>query len=375
LLGQRDDGFSRPHARTVARVLRFALKESLRAVRIAAAIWGLQSGAAAQVDELSPLSPDKVRIEYRAPAECPDSEAFKALVGSRAPAGWQAAPDQVARRVIVEISGNEGQYAATVELVDERGERVAQTLSGALCSNVVDGIALVTALAIQSRGTQTEADGEPVVAPQQPQSTPAPAASEPAGAAPAPRVTLEAAQPARALGVQRRAANLRVGGRIAIRTGVGPNVAPGMGLGVVFEPRGARVGLALQAFRTPRVEVRGVPVRFDLLSARVDGCPFVVTFADWASLEPCPFAEFGVVTGQAFEAAPAVLRGDRGSAPWYSAGAAGRVVGRFGSVVVELEALLGVPLRRERFHIERGDEVHRMPIAYGAVAAGLGVPF
>jgi hypothetical protein len=365
-----------PYARTLARVLRFALKASRRAVRIAAVIFGFQPPAAAQRDELSARPPDQVRIEYRAPAECPDSEAFKALVGSRAPAGWQAAPDQVARRVSVEISGADGQYTAKVELLDERGERVAQTLSGALCSNVVDGIALVTAIAIQSRGTEVDGAGEPGVAPQQPTSAPAPAANEPASSAlPTPRVTLDAPRPDHTASSPRRPAKLRVSGRVALATGVGPNAALGAGLGVVFEPADARIGLALHAFRTGRVEVRGVPVRFELLSARVEGCPFVLTLADWASLEPCPFAEFGVVTGQAFEAPPAVIRGDRGSAPWYSAGGAGRAVGRFGSLVVELEALLGVPLRRERFHIERGEEVHRVPATYGAVAAGFGVRF
>jgi hypothetical protein len=338
-------------------------------------LFGFQPPAAAQGDELSARPPDQVRIEYRAPAECPDSEAFKALVGSRAPAGWQAAPDQVARRVSVEISGADGEYTAKVELLDERGERVAQTLSGALCSNVVDGIALVTAIAIQSRGAEAEeGTGEPGT--QQPPSAPEPAANAPASRVPTtPRLTLDASRPARLPSSRQRSANLRVSARVALATGVGPNAALGAGLGVVFEPGDARIGIALHAFRTGRVEVRGVPVRFELLSARVEGCPFVVMLADWASLEPCSFAEFGVVTGQAFEAAPAVIRGDRGSAPWYSAGGAGRAVGRFGSWAVEVEALLGVPLRRERFHIERGDEVHRVPATYGAVAAGLGVRF
>jgi hypothetical protein len=97
--------------------------------------------------------------------------------------------------------------------------------------------------------------------------------------------------------------------------------------------------------------------------------------ADWASVEPCPFAELGVITGEAFEDPPTVIRGERGSAPWYAAGGFGRAVGRFGWLVVELEALLGAPLRRERFYVERGDQIHRVPAYYGAVAAGVGVRF
>jgi hypothetical protein len=342
-------------------VLRLSLKQSHSALGFAVVVLGSQPRAAAQVDELSTLPPEKVRIEYRAPPECPDHEAFKALVGTRAPPGWQATPEQDARRVAVDVSGAEGQYAATVELVDERGERVAQTLTGAVCSNVVDGIALVTALAIQSRGGRAQRGGDTVVMPAS--TTPTP-----------PRLALDA-RPEPGARARQSSANLRASARVALTTGIGPEATPGAGLGIVFEPRGARVGLAVQAFRGRRVEARGVPVRFDLLSARVEACPFVLTLTDWVSIEPYAFVEFGVVTGRAFAAPPAVIRGDRGSAPWYSVGSAGRAVGHFGSFVVELEAALGVPLRRERFHIEPGAEVHRVPAAYGAIAAGLGVRF
>jgi hypothetical protein len=51
------------------------------------------------------------------------------------------------------------------------------------------------------------------------------------------------------------------------------------------------------------------------------------------------------------------------------------LVGQLGAVAIELEALFGVPLPRERFYVERGDELHRVPALYAGAAVGLGVRF
>ena len=330
------------------------------------------------------------RLDYHAPPECPDAAAFRSLVGGRLPRGWESALHERARRFDVHVSGFQDRYVATLELVDERGERVARTVDGELCASVVDGIALVTALAIQSRATGTserergsiESDAQPALAPSATGSA-NPASTRAATAPSAPRNPRTTPQRVPSPGpdaspaavYSRKPLGLRVSGRAALSTGIGPNGAPGAALAVVYEPRGARLGLALQGFRTTRAEAQGVPVQFELWSARLEGCPFVLAISDSTSVEPCPFAEFGAMTGQAFEDPPAVVRGERGTAPWVSSGASGRVVGRFGALAVELEVLVGIPLRRERFYVAEGDTLYRVPAYYGATSAGVGVRF
>jgi hypothetical protein len=351
-----------------------------RAAAVTLAVVCLSTQAGAQQDELAVAPLEKVRIEYHAPAECPDVHAFKGLVSSRVSSDWEAAPGEFARSVVVEVSNIEGQYTATVELADEAGARGAKTVSGTVCANVVDGIALATALAIEPRGKDSGEANEagPVTSP--PENEPPDEAT--AAAPPPPSVVTtrerhddpEQDRPA-AADEGWRLSGVRLSARALVATGVGPTAAGGAALGFVFEARHARLGIALQGWRTGRLEVRDVRARFERLSARLEGCPTVLALSEWASVEPCPFVELGFVAGEAFEDPPAVARGKRGTAPWYAAGGLGRVVGRFGRFVVELEAAGGAPLRRERFYVEGGDEIHRVPAYYGALAAGVGVGF
>jgi hypothetical protein len=281
--------------------------------------------------------------------------------------------------------------------VDERGERVTRSVNGELCRSVADAIALVTALAIQSRATASSepseralapatesaatppTEGGPEVAPVRAATAPKPARTQ--NPARARRAPVTPAKPGRgrqappAAGDDEQAVHLRVSGRAALSTGVGPNVAPGAALGIVLESRGARFGAALQAFRTARVTAQGAPVQFELLSGRLEACPFVFAISESISIEPCPFLELGSITGEAFVEPPVVVRAERGTATWLSSGGNGRAVGRFGALVVELEAGLGIPLRRERFYIDGRADVYRVPAYYGAVAAGAGVRF
>jgi hypothetical protein len=339
------------------------------ALTVAVFTLGLHVQATAEDGELGVPRPEKIRLEYQAPAECPDAGTFKALVLARAPVGWEAAPDELARRIDVVIAIVEGRHVATIEFVDEQGERVRRAVQGARCSDVVDGISLVTALAIQGAKDDALGLSAPVAepSPAQPTSPPAPATI--------PRPRPPRVVPPAARTIDEPPAGLRVTGRAGLTSALGLSAAPGAGVGVVYERWTARIGVALQGFWTGRVVASGVPARFELLAARLEGCPYVLVLAPWAAVEPCPFAELGTVTGEAFEAPPEVSRGFPGRALWISAGAVGRLVGQLGAVTVELEALGGAPFRRERFHVENGAQVHRLPALYGSVAFGLGVRF
>lgn len=311
-----------------------------------------------------------MRLVYGAPAECPSAEAFRTLVESRVPRGWEAAPGEMARPIEVAVSGADGRYVATIEFIDESGNHVARAMRGRICSDLVDGMALITALAIQSRFGEALDESEPLDVP----ATGGPPAlpSEPnarrttANVAPAPKGEVDR---------EHSRLRVRVLARGAVKSGIGPSVAPGAEFGVVLERRQTRLGMTLQGFSSGQVESRGVLARFVHVAARVEGCPHAFTLSDWASFEPFGFAEFGTLRGEAFVDPPTVVAGERNSALWLSAGIAGRAVGRFGAFTAELDVAAGFPLRREEFYIEGGDIVYSVPALYGSAALGLGARF
>jgi hypothetical protein len=243
------------------------VKQCARLLPIAATILCLQAHAAAE-EQARRQTEVRARLEYRAPPECPDAAQFRTLVGSRLPEGWEAGSGALAGSFEVEVSAAQSGYVATLVLLDERGQRVSRTVGGDLCASVADAIALVTALAIQSRAAAAPTHAEPAPAPAaEPVLTP-PAANATATKEPA---TRSAAMTRRARTTRGRAAeklasapaaqqpslpatdntreatHLRVSGRAALSTGVGPNVAPGAALGLVVELRRARHGAALHA--------------------------------------------------------------------------------------------------------------------------------
>jgi hypothetical protein len=353
-------------------VRRFPSQSIRRAAFVAGLVLVLSSRAAAQDQPMR----EKFRLEYRAPPECPDGERFKGLVGGRLPDDWEAPPGELAPRVDVVVTGTPSSYVAIIEFFDGSGHRVTREVHGAFCPDVVEGIALVTALAIQSREetaldeTAPESTGPASESPP-PALTTRPAAAPEARAA-VPTTTRRAAPEPRDVPPPVR---LRASARAAVATGIGPEPAAGAGIGVVLERRTARLGAAIQGFWTGRVDAAGVPAHFELFAARLEGCPFAPELTRTLSLEPCVFVEVGSLTGEAYEAPPEVVRGFPGSALWLSTGGAIRAVGRFGAFIVELEGLLGVSLRRELFTLEEGDELHHVPPFYGAAAVGLGVVF
>jgi hypothetical protein len=338
-------------------------------------VLGLQSRATAQDAARDPAR-ENLSIEYRAPPECPDGEAFEVLVWSRLPETWAPPPEELARRVDVVVSGSPPSgYVATLELVDDGGKRITRAVNGGFCPDVVEGIALVTALAVQSPEEETLAEPTPAnvepASEPRPQAAPMPSAPAPVPAAAPPKSPRPQGEPVR----PPPSVRVRTSARAALATGVGPRPAPGAGLGAVLERRSARLGVAFHGFWTGEVDAQGVPAHFELFAARLEGCPFVPELTRVVSLEPCVFAEGGSVTGEAYEDPPSVVRGFPGSALWLSTGGVVRGVGRFGALTLELEALLGASLQRERFALENGDELHRVPPVYGALAVGLGTRF
>lgn len=346
---------------------RMSHRRVLQAARGAAALVAL-SARLARAEE-PPSEPaaapptDKVRLAYRAPPDCPDEVEFSAAVRERLPAGWEAASGELATVFEIDVVPRNERFSATIRFRDARGEPFQRAVEGASCADVVNGIALVTALAIRSRVGGVE---EQTVAP------PAPAPSPPSPVKPVER----AAPPAPAPALAPRRTFFRTGALGLLTTGVGPELAFGGGAFFGAELGSAWLGLTLGGVTSGRVHASSVPSEFRLLLARVDGCPVALRLGAKLAVEPCALLEAGSLRAETFESQPRVTRPGSGSAAWLAPGALLRFVVRFDPVILGLEGFGRFPLFHEEFYVDANgtrDAVYTVPSVTwgGAFAVGL----
>jgi hypothetical protein len=315
------------------------------------------SARAAEADSEPPK--ERIALVYSAPEECPAGDAFRAEVRERASGDWEARPDELARRISVTVTKRGDEYVASIEFLTAEGETVTRSLGGKGCGDVVDGIALVTALAIQSRVEEALARSEPVTpkAPP-PVSKPAPRVVSPPPARPKPP----------------RSTRLRFGAAARAASGTGPDVSFGPAAFGAVEWQKTRFGLVLGALWSGSVTAGGVPAHFRRLSARVDGCPYAFGTPKLA-LEPCAFFEAGSLHGQG-DSSAGLSNPSGGSSPWLVPGGLLRLVTGFAPVVVELELGGGVTLVRQQFGVVvDGKEHPTFTVPKGVFDAALGLGF
>lgn len=103
------------------------------------ALVGLAAPAAAE--------PESVHIEYVAPAGCPTATAFLRSLRARTTRFRAASPDEPARHFSVRVAPAASSFAGRLQIDGPAGSAV-RTLEGRMCGDVVDALALMTALAI-----------------------------------------------------------------------------------------------------------------------------------------------------------------------------------------------------------------------------------
>ena len=343
--------------------------------RFAALVALLQSGVLglAERAQAEPAPSEHIELVYQAPAECPADDAFRAEVRGRVTSDWEARPGELARRIAVSVVVRDGRYVAAIEFLNPQGERVTRSVAGKACPDVVNGIALVTALAIQSRVEEALAQSDPEGSAPPPPPPPEPpkpelpkkaAPSAPVPAPPRPRESPPA-----------RRAHVRLGGAGAVSTGVGPNPTIGPAFFAAIEWDGPRLGVTGTAFWSGSVQAGGVPVRFRRLAARLEGCPGSWGFGNVA-FEPCGYFEVGSLRGDGESNPPLVVKPTGGGSLWLAPGAIARLVTSFEPLVIELEASAGVPLVQQQFGVLTGgreESKFDVPLVVLGGALGLGV--
>jgi hypothetical protein len=89
-------------------------------------------------------------LTYRAPAECPPEPAFVAAVGARGGRLDRPATGGSARAFDVSITHGGSAYRGSLQVLGSDGASGAREVHAASCAEVVDGLAVVTAIALRA---------------------------------------------------------------------------------------------------------------------------------------------------------------------------------------------------------------------------------
>jgi hypothetical protein len=318
----------------------------------------------------------EIELDYHAPRDCPGVEAYLADVKLRLGPHWKAALKDLAEHLTVTVARTGDRYGGALEFVTVRGERFSRSVSGAVCAEVVRGIGLITALAVNARagGSAVRTD------------TSTTTSADPARPARAPSLPREGRSGSAAVEESRTATvpstrsrtnvQVRFGARASLTSGVGPGVTLGPGAFAIFGLARARLGVGADLFDSGTVRARAIRADFRLLSARLEGCPWSFGLGRWGTLEPCATGELGSFRAAPELDPPVVTVSTPKSIAWGAAGVLGRLVLHFPPFVAAVEVIGRTPLRRERFFVgSRDDVIFEIPVASAGASVGLGLEF
>jgi hypothetical protein len=268
----------------------------------------LIAASAFLVDAAAAQTPDrpieKVRVTYQATGDCPTSESFMAQVRARVGTAWEAPANELARTIDVRVTGGAEKSIARIDFVDENAQPITRVVTASSCDEVVTGIALVTALAIESRIAEAVGKSEPA-SPSSNEPAPAPSATESSPAEAKPKTPSSSPPPtARPREAPSPPPYYDFGGGVIAASGALPRVAVGprafLGFGWTHGPD---VRLGADFLRTAAVDTvvsgRSYSSTFRLILARASACPFA--FGDTVRILPCGGVEIGQLLGEGID--------------------------------------------------------------------------
>ena len=166
-------------------------------------------------------SAEAVRLQYAAPAACPDATRFVEQVRERTPRWRLAEPGELARTFTITVVADARGFSGNIELLDESGTSVSRRVPGEQCDAVVSSLALITALSLDASLRSDE--DEPAAA----AASPPPTAATP----PTPKVPPASSGPVSPTRVMRRSLD---SARVGLLAGYG-SAQTGVRLGLVGE--------------------------------------------------------------------------------------------------------------------------------------------
>jgi hypothetical protein len=353
---------------------------------------------------------EPVRVEFRAPAACPDEAAFFAQMQARTARVRRAAPGEDARVYDVTIVAEARGFVGRLVLHERARTSHARQVAASECADVIVALALIGALAVDPN-----ADSAPIPLPPAPSGPPAPPAGTPPAAttssAAAARSetpaasTPEASPVASAAGSEARATpEAAPSSAASARPGPVPGKerpaprassetaatewlvgvafdALAAGTGTAAPHLGGRVGVrwpsgfsvdATLGAATSQDAVAAGSAHLLWITASIAACPVRWHIVDALALAPCADVDAGAlrVTGDGVPNPTAQTR------PWFAAGGLARLELPVGELaMIDAQAGVAAPLVRDTFYFLPATDAFRPPAIVGWAGIGMGARF
>jgi hypothetical protein len=298
--------------------------------------------------------PTDVRLDYEAPAECPDRQAFVDQVTARTDLVHITEPATVRWSVVLNAEGS--RHVGKLRVVDAEGTESVRTIRAATCDEVVSAVALVAALSVDP-----DARSEPKATPRR--------------SAPVPEPRSAASPPAKSPPAGWHRVHWGFGEHAQWQTGVVPGGGASLRLfaGIGWGDGGP--SFRLSAARTspsivPTAEGRG---EISWWAARVELSPVAWIASRSLVVVPSAGIEAGALHAEGLDVD--VTRAT--TRPWVSVEVGLRLeVPVYGAFRLECQGVALTPLVRDRFWIGRSTTVFRSPAvgAFGAIGVAVQFP-
>lgn len=318
--------------------------------------------------ELEPL-----RVELAAPPACPAEPTLFARLRTHTSRVREARPGEASRLLHVTVGAHEGGFVADLRLVEERDE-LRRRVPGKTCEEVLAAVALIAALAIDSR------PGDVGATPARPDA--ADASPDASARGPVPRWGVDAAPPD-ASGAGRAATPSTITASVGTSLeaqGLGTPVFGSALWGEITLPTRLSPSLRLRLARSRSftvddsfaVDPQSRPAFFRSSTAALEGC-VALNEARPFQVRPCVQFAGGVLEAASSAFGPT----QREVRPWASLG--GLLQGRWfflGPLFLEASLGLTVPLVRDDFFFRPRIVVYRAPplVFFGNVGVGMTFP-
>jgi hypothetical protein len=318
-----------------------------------------------------------------APGNCPTEADFEAGVRARtAFARFADEPNAQAVHVIVRPTG--AKYAGHLSIVSRSGRASERDVQDALCSNVVDALALVTALAVDPNATlllPAAASPPPAGPAEPPLDAPppdSPAIAPPPPPPPAATIPPPAARPTSPPLAKPRSPSSAprwgagAGATFVTIAGIAPDPLVGGGAYGEIEsrsPGSVAPSVRITVFATENGVLDTRTLVFDLLAARADLCPWRIG-SRTVSIRPCVAVDVGALYADGTKVN--VTDPKSHTIAWFDAAALlrGRWAPGHGPFFIELEGGILVPVTRPSFYYGGADGIHQVDPLWAVAVAG-----
>lgn len=324
--------------------------------------------------------PEVVRIDYAAPAACPDATAFLRSLKERTTRFRQATGAEKARSFRVRVTGLSSAFSGRLEIAGPDDAIAVRTVDSRSCTEVSSALALMAALAIDPNALvpnalvgKTQPADEPAT---EPAATPAAEAERKQGSSLSTVTASSRSVPDGPAGPPWRwSAGVQGHATFAVT----PNLGWGADLFVDAEaPDSSTLGPAARAglfFNQSVVELpTGPSARFRWMAATLEGCPARLKAQTLRlAVHPCVALRMGVLSGDG----RSMTRPKQATSFWSDVGPLLRLrLQATDRVNLEAQAALMLPLYRPTFTIlDNGVDTSAFSVPSLGGAVGIGMSY